>query len=49
VTANVRIDLVNAGAHFKDAAVVVDGNIITGRQPLDTPDFLRAIETRLLH
>ena len=36
-------DLVNAGAHWEDAAVVVDRNFISSRKPDDLPDFCRAI------
>lgn len=36
-------DLVNAGAIYEDAPVVVDGNLITSRVPADLPAFCRAI------
>ena len=36
-------DLVNAGAIYLDQEVVVDGNLITSRQPDDLPAFCRAI------
>jgi protease I len=39
----IKDDLVHAGATYKDAAVVVDGNLITSRQPADLPAFLAAI------
>ncbi len=39
----IKDDLVNAGALFEDAAVVVDRNSITSRKPDDLPDFCRAI------
>jgi protease I len=39
----IRDDLVNAGAAFKDAEVVVDGHLITSRQPGDLPAFCRAV------
>ena len=39
----IKDDLVNAGAEWVDAAVVVDGNMITSRTPADLPDFCRAI------
>jgi len=42
-TWNVQEDLKNAGAQVKDVAVVVDGNLITSRHPIDLPDFLAAI------
>lgn len=41
--ASIRDDLVNAGATFEDAAVIVDGNLITSRKPADIPDFCREI------
>lgn len=39
----IKDDLVNAGAIFEDAEVVVDGNLITSRTPSDLPAFCRAI------
>jgi protease I len=39
----IKDDLVNAGAEWVDAAVVVDGNMITSRTPDDLPDFCHAI------
>ena len=39
----IKDDLVHAGAAYKDAEVVVDGNLITSRQPADLPAFLDAI------
>ena len=39
----IKDDLVHAGAHYRDAEVVVDGNLITSRQPSDLPAFCRAI------
>jgi protease I len=39
----IRDDLVNAGAEWIDREVVVDGNLITSRQPSDLPAFTRAI------
>ncbi len=39
----IKDDLVHAGATYKDAEVVVDGNLITARQPSDLPAFLDAI------
>ena len=41
--ASIRDDVENAGAEFVDAAVVVDGNVITSRTPADLPDFMRAV------
>jgi protease I len=40
---SVKTDLVNAGAKWKDAPVVVDGNIITSRKPDDIPAFTDAV------
>lgn len=39
----IKDDLVNAGAHWEDAAVVVDRNFVSSRKPDDLPDFCRAI------
>lgn len=36
-------DLRNAGAHWEDAEVVVDGNLISSRRPDDLPAFMRAL------
>ncbi len=38
----IRDDLVNAGARYEDAEVVVDGNLVTSRKPDDLPAFCRA-------
>lgn len=43
----VAIDLQNAGATYEDKSVVVDGNLITSRQPDDIPDFADAIHKAL--
>lgn len=40
---SIKDDLVNAGGLWEDAAVVVDGNLITSRTPDDLPQFLPAI------
>ena len=40
---SVRTDLKNAGAHWVDEPVVVDGNLITSRKPEDIPAFSQAI------
>jgi protease I len=37
----IKDDLVNAGAVFMDKEVVVDGNLITSRNPYDLPAFCR--------
>ena len=39
----IRDDMVNAGAEWRDAEVVVDGNLVTSRKPEDLPAFLKAI------
>jgi protease I len=38
---SVKTDLVNAGAHYEDREVIVDGNLISSRQPADLPAFMR--------
>ncbi len=40
---SLRTDLQNAGAHWVDKEVVVDGNLITSRKPDDLPAFNRAL------
>src|SRR6202161_1424057 len=35
----IKDDMENAGVHFIDASVVVDGNLISSRTPADLPDF----------
>ncbi len=39
----IKDDLENAGAHFLDEEVVVDGHIISSRSPNDLPAFCKAI------
>jgi len=39
----IKDDLTNAGAHYVDKEVVVDGNLITSRVPTDLPAFCREI------
>ncbi len=39
----VKDDVINAGAHYVDKEVVVDGNLISSRTPLDLPAFCREI------
>ena len=41
-------DLSNAGADWVDEEVVVDGNLITSRNPNDIPAFIKAIEDALV-
>ncbi|MFW5868561.1 MAG: type 1 glutamine amidotransferase domain-containing protein [Armatimonadota bacterium] len=43
----VRDDIANAGAETVDESVVVDGNLITSRNPDDIPDFVDAIIKKL--
>ncbi|MGB3759520.1 MAG: DJ-1/PfpI/YhbO family deglycase/protease [Rivularia sp. (in: cyanobacteria)] len=43
----VRKDMINAGANYEDKPLVVDGNLITSRQPGDLPIFCTAILSRL--
>ena len=38
----IKDDVVNAGAHWVDAEVVVDKNLVTSRKPEDLPAFCRA-------
>lgn len=40
---SIRTDLVNAGADWVDEEVVVDGNLITSRNPDDIPAFNRTL------
>ncbi len=44
---SIRDDLVNAGAEFVDNEVVVDGNLISSRNPDDLPAFCKAIISAL--
>jgi len=39
----IKDDLINAGAHWEDAAVVVDRHFVCSRKPDDLPDFCRGI------
>ena len=39
----IKDDLVNAGAIWEDAAVVVDRHHVTSRKPGDLPDFMQGI------
>ena len=38
----IKDDVVNAGAKWEDAEVVVDSNLVTSRKPEDLPAFCRA-------
>lgn len=44
---SIKTDLINAGVTWVDKEVVVDGNLITSRNPHDLPAFIRAIEHAL--
>lgn len=44
---SIKDDLTNAGATFLDQEVVVDGNLVTSRNPNDLPAFLKAILEKL--
>lgn len=39
----IRDDLVNAGALWEDAPLIVDGNLVTSRTPADLPEFGKAL------
>lgn len=39
----IKDDLVNAGAIWEDAAVVIDRNFVSSRKPDDLPEFCRGI------
>ncbi|MBX7065662.1 MAG: type 1 glutamine amidotransferase [Parachlamydiales bacterium] len=39
----IKDDLENAGAHFVDQPVVIDGHIITSRMPADLPVFCKSL------
>jgi protease I len=43
----IRDDLIAAGAKYKNEEVVVDGNLITSRQPKDLPAFMREIVRKI--
>ncbi|MXG88189.1 type 1 glutamine amidotransferase domain-containing protein [Nocardioides flavescens] len=46
--ASLSVDLKNAGADWVDEEVVVDGNLITSRDPDDLPAFISAIQDALV-
>lgn len=46
-TPAIKDDLVNAGAKWQDSPVVVDGNQISSRKPLDLPFFTKAFIDKL--
>lgn len=39
----IKDDIKNAGAHYFDVPVVIDGNIITSRHPRDIGEFMKSI------
>ena len=39
----IKDDVIHAGAHWVDAEVVVDRNLVTSRKPDDLPAFCRAM------
>jgi protease I len=39
----IKDDLVNAGAIFEDAEVVVDRHFVSSRRPDDLPAFMRGV------
>jgi protease I len=43
----IRKDMINAGANYSDEPLVIDGNLITSRQPGDLAIFTTAILSRL--
>jgi protease I len=43
----IKDDMVHAGAQYVDQEVVVDGNLITSRTPMDLPAFCREIAKAL--
>ena len=45
---SLALDLENAGATWKDEEVVVDGTLITSRNPDDLPAFVEAISEALV-
>lgn len=45
---NIQVDLKNAGGTVLEQPVVVDGNLITSRHPIDVSDFSRAVESWLV-
>ena len=42
-SAGIMDDLVNAGARWEDAPVVIDRHFVSSRKPSDLPEFCRAI------
>ena len=46
---SVAEELRNAGAVYQDSEVIVDGNLVTSRQPGDLPAFMRELMKLLMH
>ncbi|MBA2463823.1 MAG: DJ-1/PfpI family protein [Nocardioidaceae bacterium] len=46
---SLKTDIVNAGGSWKDERVVLDGNLITSRNPDDLPAFISALLESLQH
>lgn len=44
---SIKSDLENAGANWVDAEVVVSDNLITSRNPMDLPEFLKTFIKKL--
>ncbi|MCL7488511.1 MAG: type 1 glutamine amidotransferase [Desulfobulbaceae bacterium] len=44
---SIRQDIINAGADFIDSEVVVDGNLVTSRNPGDLPPFIETCLQKL--
>lgn len=44
---SISTDLKNAGANWQDETVVIDGKLITSRNPDDIPNFIDAISQKL--
>jgi protease I len=42
-TVGIRDDMVNAGALWEDAALVIDGNLVSSRTPVDLPQFAKGM------
>ncbi len=40
---SIRTDVINAGAHWQDSDVVVDGGLVTSRSPKDLPAFMKSM------
>ncbi|MCB0325179.1 MAG: type 1 glutamine amidotransferase [Bdellovibrionales bacterium] len=46
--AAIRVDLENAGAEWVDESVVVDGNLVTSRNPNDIPAFNKEVKRHFM-